>query len=369
MKFNSRKRLEYAVNFKEADRVPIELYLPENLKDYPNAQNLIKLIDENCDTFKGIDILNRGFFGVEASYESKLIGEDETYTYTENKYHTKNTEFTQIVQRDKINVQYNHYKKQFFSNVSDLKNFAQCDFPNLVVPSNYNDLLEDACGQRHMPIIGNIHPFGMLARNSPPEKFYLWLYTERETIHKIMNKMYKQINNYVEQLKSSSVFYFCSLEMAIEPWLSSEMFDEYIYQYDVVMNKNIHKYGGLIRHHAHGPVFNHLKHWSNMGIDSLEPMEIAPLGDTILKDAKALMGDTMSFGGNIPSQLFVNITKDEIEKYVINAIESCAKGGGFILKGASTVCGLNSFKTYEQLDKIIKATEYFVQCGIKYGNY
>jgi len=132
MIFSGRKRLEYALNFKQADRVPIELYLPENLKDYPNAKKLIKLIDDNCDTFKGIDILNRGFFGVEASYESKLIGEDETYTYTENKYYTKNTEFTQIVQRDKLNVQYCHFKKQFFSNVSDLKKFSQCDFPNLV---------------------------------------------------------------------------------------------------------------------------------------------------------------------------------------------------------------------------------------------
>lgn len=369
MSFSGRKRMEYALGFKEADRIPMEIWIPENLMNYKGAQNLIKLVDEYCDRFMGIDVVNQGFFGVEAEHETKLIGEDKVYTYTENIYKTENGEFSQIVQRDKVNTQYNHFKKQYFSSEEDLRRFADCEFPDYEVPENYNELLETACKDKYMPVTGIIHPFGMLARNSPPEKFYMWLYTEKNTIHKIMNKMYKQINNFIEKIKLPYVFYFCSLEMAIEPWLSREMFDEYIFQYDVVMNKIIHRYGGLVKHHAHGPVFKHLEHWSKMGIDSLEPMEIAPLGDTVLKEAKNLMGKRMSFGGNIPSQRFVDISKYEIEKYVVDAIDSCAEGGGFILKGASSVCGLNSFKTYEQLDRIIEATEYFIKCGLKYGSY
>jgi hypothetical protein len=54
---------------------------------------------------------------------------------------------------------------------------------------------------------------------------------------------------------------------------------------------------------------------------------------------------------------------------VADAIDSCSEGGGFILKGASTVCGLNSFKSYEQLDKMIGSTIHFIKSGLKYGSY
>lgn len=361
--------MEYALAFKEADRVPIELWVPKNLKDYPKAQKLIEMVDEYCDGFRGPAVINPGFFGVPAELKTKEIANDTVYTYTENVYETDHGDFTQVVQRDRLNVQYCHYKKQYFDNLEDIKRFASCDFLQIPIQPDYNEQLENICGERYIPTIAVVHPFGMLARNTPPEKFYMWLITETELIHEILMKMYTQINRFIEQLALPAVYYFCALEMAIEPWISREMFDEFIYQYDVVMNKKIHEAGGLIRHHAHGPVFKHLEHWADMGIDSLEPMEMTPLGDTVLKEAKALMGKRMSFGGNIPSQRFVDISKDEIERMVADAIETCAKGGGFILKGASSVCGLNSFKTLEQLDRIIESTEHFVECGLKYGKY
>ncbi len=369
MAFTGRKRLEYALNFKEADRVPIEFRVPENLYDYSGAQELIELVDEYCDTFKGIDIIDKGFFGTPAQVSSKETESDDTYTYIRNEYRTGAGTFTQVVQQDRLNVQYRHYKKQFFEDIGDLERFSRCDFPDLEIPEDYGERLEEACGQRHMPLIGVVHPFGMLARNSPPEKFYMWLYTNPDLIHRIMEKMYMQTNRFIERISLPVVYYFVALEMAIEPWLGRGMFDEFIYQYDVEMNKKVHDAGGLVRHHAHGPVFKHLEHWSDMGIDTLEPMEMAPFGDTVLKDAKELMGERMSFGGNIPTQRFVDISKEEIERLVFDAIESCAQGGGFILKGASTVCGLNSFKSYEQLDRIIESSVHFVKSGLKYGRY
>ncbi len=369
MLFTGRKRLEYALGFREADRVPIELWVPPNLMDYPGAQGLIELVDEYCSSFKGPDIVNGGFFGVPSEYTSIEVGRDDTYTYTENRYTIDEGNFNQIVQRDRLNVQYCHFKKQFFDEIEDLERFAACDFPDIKIPDDYRKQINDICKDSFMPTIAFSHPFGMLARNAPPEKFYMWLYTHSGLIHEILVKMYKQINKAIEDINLPYVYYFCALEMAIEPWLSRDMFDEFIYDYDVIMNKKIHDNRGIVRHHAHGPVFKHLEHWADMGIDSLEPMEMAPLGDTVLSEAKELMGKRMSFGGNIPSQKFVDISKDEIERVVAEAIEACAPGGGFILKGASSVCGLNSFKTLEQLDRIIESTEHFIKCGLKYGSY
>lgn len=369
MNFSGRKRLEYALSFKEADRVPIELWIPQNLKNYPKAQGLIELVDEFCDLFRGPETVNGGFFGVPARISTKEIGKDKNYTYIENQSETENGLFTQVIQRDILNTQYQHFKKQYFQDIEDLERFASCEFPDLEIPADYENQINNICKDRYMPTIAFSHPFGMLARNSPPEKFYMWLITNTDVIHEILKKMYRQINKAIEDIGLPFVYYFCALEMAIEPWLGRKMFDEFIYMYDIKMNKIIHEAGGIVRHHAHGPVFTHLEHWADMGIDSLEPMEIAPLGDTILKEAKSMMGKRMSFGGNIPSQRFADISKYEIERLVADAVEACAGGGGFILKGASSVCGLNSFKTLEQLDRIIESAEHFVKCGLKYGSY
>lgn len=369
MSFTGRKRLEYALSFKEADRVPIEFWVPNNLRTYSKAQGLVELADEFCDVFRGPEIVNGGFFGVPSDTSATEIGKDKVYTYIEDRSKTANGIFTRIIQRDILNPQYQHYKKQYFQEIKDLERFSECEFPDIAVPEDYETQINNICTDRHMPTIAFSHPFGMLARNSPPEKFYMWLLTHSDLIHKILGRMYGQINKAIENINLPFVYYFCALEMAIEPWLGRNMFDEYIYQYDVRMNKIIHKAGGIVRHHAHGPVFKHLEHWADMGIDSLEPMEIAPLGDTVLSKAKSMMGKRMSFGGNIPSQKFADISEYEIERLVADAVESCASGGGFILKGASSVCGLNSFKTLDQLDRIIESSEHFIKCGLKYGSY
>lgn len=369
MKFTGKKRIEYALSFREADRVPIELWVPDNLKSYPKAAGLVELVDEYCDGFRGPGVINGGLFGVPSHYSTEDAGTDDYYSYKKNTHKTKMGEFTQLVQRDKLNVQYHHFKEHYFNSVDDLLRFSECDFPDIKLSFNMQDELERICKDRFMHTIAIAHPFGTLARNSPPEKFYTWLITHTDTIHEILGKMYKQINKAIEMLNLPVAYYFCALEMAIEPWLGRSMFDEFIFQYDVVTNKKIHTAGGIVRHHAHGPVFKHLEHWSDMGIDSLEPMEVPPLGDTDLKTAKQLMGTRMSFGGNIPSQKFVTMKREELERLVPKVIEDCASGGGFILKGASSVCGLNSFKTLEQLDRIIEMTELFVQLGLKYGKY
>ena len=369
MEFTGRKRIEYALTFREADRVPIELWIPDNVRQYPKAAGLVELVDEYCDCFRGPGVINDGLFGVPSDFISVDEGNDSRYSYTRNIHDTPMGRFTQLVQKDLLNVQYFHFKKHYFTDENDLVRFSQCDFPDLETDYDINDELERICGNRSMPTIAIAHPFGSLARNAPPDKFYAWLITHTDTVHEILEKMYRQINTYIKNHGVPAVYYFCALEMAIEPWLGRSMFDELIYQYDKVTNKLIHDAGGIVRHHAHGPVFTHLEHWADMGIDSLEPMELPPLGDTDLGKAKKLMGNRMSFGGNIPSQKFVTMEPAELEKLVASAIEDCAPGGGFILKGASSVCGLNSFKSLEQLDRIISMTELFVKLGLRYGRY
>ncbi len=116
-------------------------------------------------------------------------------------------------------------------------------------------------------------------------------------------------------------------------------------------------------------MFDYLEHGADMGIDSIEPLEMPPAGDTDLRAAKDLVGDRMSLAGNLPSQRFVSMTAEEVEHLVGEAISAAAKGGGYILRCASLVAGLNSFKTEDQMERMIANVECFIEKGPKLGRY
>lgn len=369
MKYTGRQRIETALSFKEADRVPVQVRVPDNVRAYPNAKELVHLVDTYCDDFKGIDSIDRGFVGIPSEEIKKDVENSGEYAETVYTYKTAKADFIGVLEQDRKNPRYQHWKKYFIETQEDLMNLAEAEFPDLEIPENYLQELDKVCGDRYVPVIGLYHPFGRLARISPPEQFYVWLYTERELIHRLFEKQYHQLVNAINRLKAPYAYYFVAFEMAIEPYMGREMFDDFIYRYDKKMNECIHKHGGIVTHHSHGPVFKHLEHWAEMGVDYTEPLEMPPNGDTDLREAKKLVGDRMAFGGNIPSQMFIELTNEQIENMVIEAIDSAADGGGFILKCASTACGLNSFRNYEQLDKMISATIHFIESGLKYGLY
>ena len=84
MEFTGRKRIEYALTFREADRVPIELWIPDNVRQYPKAAGLVELVDEYCDCFRGPGVINDGLFGVPSDFISVDEGNDSRYSYTRN---------------------------------------------------------------------------------------------------------------------------------------------------------------------------------------------------------------------------------------------------------------------------------------------
>ncbi|MCK5845025.1 MAG: hypothetical protein KAG97_09975, partial [Victivallales bacterium] len=229
--------------------------------------------------------------------------------------------------------------------------------------------IEANCGRERTPGISMYHPFGNMARLCRLEEFYSWLLLEPDLIHKVFEKQYRQLDALITRIKAPYMYSFASFEMALPPWMGRDAFDEFIYHYDLKMNKRIHEFGGKVRHHCHDKMFDYLVYWADMGVDSIEPLEMPPAGDTDLAEAKKLIGDRMSLAGNIPSQRFGTLSPDEIDHLVQNAIRDAAAGGGFILRCASLVAGLNSCRNEEQFAKWIPSVECFIESGLKHGGY
>jgi uroporphyrinogen-III decarboxylase len=53
--------------------------------------------------------------------------------------------------------------------------------------------------------------------------------------------------------------------------------------------------------------------------------------------AKKVLGDNVCIAGNVPVSILCTGTPQEVKEYCRRLIESCAKGGGYILTGAASI--------------------------------
>ena len=53
--------------------------------------------------------------------------------------------------------------------------------------------------------------------------------------------------------------------------------------------------------------------------------------------AKKVLGDTACIAGNVPASVLCTGTPEDVKEYCRKLIEVCAKGGGYILTGGSSM--------------------------------
>ena len=134
-------------------------------------------------------------------------------------------------------------------------------------------------GDRGVPLVGLLHPLGWLVRQATIEHVYGWLAGEPRIIHRFLENANRQVARTVEAMTDAGVGPYFSVtahEMLIPPWMSPRMFDEFVFQYDRLVNDTIHRCGGRLRAHCHDKVSHFLEKMAEMGIDALEPLEPPP---------------------------------------------------------------------------------------------
>ncbi|AKJ64160.1 uroporphyrinogen decarboxylase family protein [Kiritimatiella glycovorans] len=67
-------------------------------------------------------------------------------------------------------------------------------------------------------------------------------------------------------------------------------------------------------------------------LDSIEPLEIPPMGDCVLKEVKERYGDRLALKGNLhTTEIMLRATREQVADACKQAIDDAAEGGGFIL--------------------------------------
>lgn len=136
-----------------------------------------------------------------------------------------------------------------------------------------------------------------------------------------------------------------SLESAYDHFLTFEDSSTQNYsptQYDEFIGSEIGQWCKLLagagKHyvqHACGHVAALTERMRDHGVFAIESISPPPTGDLTIKDARALVGDTMGMIGGIEPTQFLNLSETELGPYVETVIDD-ARGGPFLLANSDS---------------------------------
>ncbi|MHB0874437.1 MAG: uroporphyrinogen decarboxylase family protein [Anaerolineae bacterium] len=129
-------------------------------------------------------------------------------------------------------------------------------------------------------------------------------------------------------------WYFASLSAGWSPRLFHDLFVPLIKEgVDLV-----HSYGRLYHFYDDGKCTTILPWLKECGIDVISTLAPPPVGDTDLRQAKALIGDTVCLNGNVDLIYVIKMgTPEQIRDAVRQAILDAAPGGGFWLGTSDSI--------------------------------
>ena len=373
---NSKTRLETAWAFKEPDRVPIEMSIPDYVKGLPGADNIVEFVENDADNFVGVPLFDWGFMGLDCRWNKDEVIEDipGKYKRIRHSVETSAGEFYGITQRfyDVRDPNDFHWERRYIHTLSDFARLAEAEFNTRPFDRDAYNRECVKLGNRGIAATGVSHPLGTLVRSSTMEEVYIWLIGEKKLTEKYLEKTNQQVVDSVLSLRdgemsSPPVFLTWALEMLTPPWMGKKHFEQLVFPYDKRVNAAIHKIGGRHRAHSHGNSGQFLEMFADMGIDSIEPLEPPPFGDNILKEAKKKVGHRMLLSGNVPSQAFFTLSREEVRDMTRRAIEDAAAGGGFTLRLSGG--GAGEGDTDEQAVMHIDRTLAFIEAALEFGRY
>lgn len=265
-----------------------------------------------------------------------------------------------------------HWEKRFIETLEEMERLADAQRPLPRINKGVFENRLKEIGNRGVATVSLLHPLGFLVRNAHMENVFSWFMIEKDIMHRFCGNSNNQVKDTVVKLHDAGIgpyFKVTAHEMLIPPWMGMNLFNEYVFPYDKTVNDAVHAAGGKIRAHCHGNCMQFLERMSDMGLDAIEPLEPPPYGDVDLKEAKHTVGDRMMLCGNIVSQEFVTLERDDVHRLVQEAFRDAAQGGGFSLRCTGGYAGTGSAADKEQTLKMLDNIRAYIEAGIEYGNY
>ena len=365
---NHRERLKRAFKCKETDRMSIRIWGVSPVFPEERYKELVELVIKY--DLETIEIWNPKqeewpplpykVKNEEKIYENQKIREIITTIET-----PKGNLFQ--IFRQKLDGSPGRVIKHFIEDKKEAEKFLSLPDVNQLPKIDSYFEFEKKVGDRGLILIGIDEAMYAVHRLMGSESFSFFLYDERELLHTMVEKKFKEIEMYVKYILSKKIgdgFGYVGPELCIPPLASLRDFNDFVFNYDKKIIDLIKEGNKLVWVHCHGDMAPVLKSFIEMGVDCLNPVEPPPVSKITLKEMKNICKGKMCLEGGIEDGAFDILKPEEMKTLVEKIVEEAKPGGGFIL------CPTSSPNTWPVLlPRHIENYRVFVETGVKLRNY
>ena len=358
------QRVLTALRCEQPDRVPVFIYLNPYVESWhtqdPSYAHVLQSCEQDADVIYDWAFPS-GFFHTAAPMETEVRqlpnGRGE---------HIRHTPAGPISTITKANWRGGGTLKRWVAEPKDVERLLSIPYvpqrPDLTPVFETRERLKDKCVAQ-VTFADPICIAGIIDEMATA----IWTIEHRDLLKNMLDAALERILDEVKYCLDAGlgpVYYFNGPEYALPPLMSPRDFEEFVVEYDRKLVELVHSYPGkYVIIHSHGRVSKFLERFAAIGMDGLNVLEPPPIGDTILSDAKARIGDRVCLIGNIQYDDLARGTLDKIERLMEDAIREGGAGGGFILSPCAS--------PYERPlpAKASRNLIHYLEMGRKHGGY
>lgn len=201
-------------------------------------------------------------------------------------------------------------------------------------------------------------PMLMFFEREPKESCFYDYYDHRELLDKYMkmytNKLIVLAQKIIdEKVEPDFVFFPNSGLLTLQ---SEEIARRYTYPALQTLTTMFKKSGILTSLHSCGKELITVDFAANeTDLDCIDPLEIPPMGDCVLREIKEKYGKKIALKGNLhTTDVMLRMNKEGVRKEAIKCLDAAMEGGGFILSTGDQ-CGRDT--PQENIDVLVEVCE------------
>jgi len=257
----------------------------------------------------------------------------EGATHTEYILHTPKGDLTaHYTENDGVHTVWRH--DMLIKSDDDMDRFLAAPFAPHPPDVTAFERTRQALGDRGLMEIEIPDPLCLVVENMSYEDFMVRTLFAPAQIDALMDQAAELIYTWLEPVLRAGfgpVFRIFGPEYAAPPVMSLKHFKKFVTAYDRPLIELIHRHGGYVRYHCHGPIKRILDDFLALGVDMTDPCEGPPSGDITLRELADRVGRDLILMGNIQLDDIERAEPERIDALVAEAVDAVGGRAPFIL--------------------------------------
>ena len=192
------------------------------------------------------------------------------------------------------------------------------------------------------------------------ENFCINLLLDPEFTRKVVDRVgiiqFDALNKVIDIPNVEAIWAVDDLAFGTGTIIDPDSFRKLIFPWYKKFASRCHEKGKLFFFHSDGLLWDVIADLIDLGIDALHPIDPTCMD---IREVKKRFGDKICIFGNVPNDMLMSGTREDISEYTKQLIKDLAPGGGYCVASGNSVPEWADIDNYRAM----------LETTIKYGNY